>query len=152
MFLLRMKGRVSARVRGDVSSRDLTEQIAQSLRGVGLGHVDMTEDRVSFRRNFTIFGAAQRFSFLADRGDFLVRLDRRAAAVYYDISLAKLWAIILPLTLLLAFPVWTSMEVNILDKCLISFGFWLWMFGVQYIVLLVLTRIFLGRLLHEFSA
>lgn len=161
MFLLNIKGKISGQVRDDLTSMDLRNQIVESLREVGLAHVELIGSKVLFRRNLQMpfpprrpvsTQARSQFFLVSNRGDFLVESRDGQASVHYDISTIKLWLIASPLIVLFTLLVWVSGEARPIDKYLMAIWSILLLFGGNYVVLMVGTRIFLRRCIRKSSA
>ena len=76
MFLSSISGRVSARVEGDVGCADLANDIAQSLRAVGLEHIEETDNTVSSSKNYSLIGISTKIYITANKWYFSVKLDQ----------------------------------------------------------------------------
>ena len=151
MFLFCISGRVSARVRGDVECADLANDIAQSLRKAGLEHIEATSNKVSFSRNYSLIGLSTRIYIMVNKGDFLVRLDQGQATIGFSIATKKLWGVVSPLLLLFVSALLFEGDSGVVSISETAVGLWLWFFGMNYLIILVRTRMFLFRSIRKFS-
>ena len=151
MVLLSIRGKISCRLRTDVTSSDVAEEIGRSLRGVGLVHTDVTRDEASFARNF---GVSQLF-LMASRGSFSVRLNGALTSIHYDISMVKSWIVTSIVGLILSLPIVMEHSIDYrskYDMVVSTFVLMILCNVAYYVMILVQSRMFLRQCLGLYAA
>jgi hypothetical protein len=151
MFPLSLKGKVSVATRGGVSVEAVDREITEFLRGVGLRGIVLGPGAVQFRNNTTLMWSFQIY-VMASGGVFNITTDATRISVSYEIRVTRLLAISVFPTLFMALVCFSASNLDLFDKLLIIIGVWLWLFGVNYILIWARTRAFLRRSLRKFTA
>jgi hypothetical protein len=144
-MLLKMTGSVSAQIRPDIENKSILHSMSRSLRVDGLTSVRVEEDRVIFERNF---GHSRLFLF-AHFGTFVIERQGDYTSIYYDVSLIKLWIIATLVIAILNVPMWLSPNVGGLARFYLLISSFVLICGVNYLMLLLRIRMFIGRTLRQ---
>lgn len=150
MFPLSLKGEVSVQTEGSVSVDAVEREIAESLRAAGLHDIVAGSGAVRFR-NDAVFMWSFRIYVTANRGVFLVRPAPDKAGVAYEIFVVRLFVISIIIATFIALILSPAKNLNLLEKLGIATGFWLWLFGLNYLLIWARTRAMLRRLLRKFA-
>ena len=149
MFISKIKGRAFFHVRGGTSSKDIIYEIAQGLPEVGARHIETTEIMVAFKNRYPIVGPRLLYGGV-DRGRFSVENKGDKTIVSYMVSVDTLLVLASAMTAVLLLVVALAGGSQHPIVFLYPLGLWLWLFGVNYILILIRTHMFLQRCLRKF--
>ena len=150
MFLLSIKGNVSRLIKHGISKYYIVNALDIALRRVGVREIQIETDTVMFTNNETFMHSLQTYAG-ATSGKFFVSLDGANAKVYYDIYVRRLAIGAAPIILMFSLLISIQDNFDSIEKMLFAAFFFLWFFGVNYILILVRTRALLRRTLRKFA-